>query len=388
MTYNLTQIIASINARAAAANTNTSIKDLYNIVVEANQVGGGSKIYDSSGDFPAPDSSYVGSILLSAGDHALYCLDSPSGNWLVVHTYEPTPTPVAASYAFQGTEYGYVVGGFGSLRVSNIQQFSFTSEANTTNNYATLPANNTDAMTTRSTDYGYTVGGDISPATSVISKFPFATGGSSTVVGDLIVPVSSGSTASKEEYGYRGAGTSPTPGADISYEKFSHVTDGNSVSIGNLTYARYSTGQGNSSYIAGYFTSGGPSSYGTLIEKFPFASDTTLTLPGSLTVIRVKPASQSSTDYGYNSGGSPNVNVIDKFQFAVDGDAVDIGDLTYASEFVNKGQSSTTNGYNSGGWPGGSVTTMNKFSFASNGNAVLYGGSLSTGTSNSGGIQN
>ena len=58
----------------------------------------------------------------------------------------------------------------------------------------------------------------------------------------------------------------------------------------------------------------------------------------------VPPPIFQGTVSGYTSGGldSPgvNVNTIDKFPFAADGNATDVGDLTQARSFV-AGQSST-----------------------------------------------
>ena len=51
---------------------------------------------------------------------------------------------------------------------------------------------------------------------------------------------------------------------------------------------------------------------------------------GSLSVARSLTAGQSSTTNGYTSGSNspPVINVIDKYPFAADGTATDVGDLT------------------------------------------------------------
>jgi hypothetical protein len=51
---------------------------------------------------------------------------------------------------------------------------------------------------------------------------------------------------------------------------------------------------------------------------------------------------------GYTSGGAPFTNTIDKFPFASDTNATDVGDLILSRRFVT-GHSSTTHGYTSGG---------------------------------------
>ena len=56
--------------------------------------------------------------------------------------------------------------------------------------------------------------------------------------------------------------------------------------------------------------------------------------------------------YTTASEGSPSVtyNVIDKFSFATDGNATDVGDMS-VHRWAVAGQSSTTDGYASGGLP-------------------------------------
>ena len=73
-------------------------------------------------------------------------------------------------------------------------------------------------------------------------------------------------------------------------------------------------------------------SLSNVIDKFSFATDGNATDVGDLTVARYKSAGQSSQRMGYTtaSEGSPSVtsNVIDKFSFATDGNATDVGDMS------------------------------------------------------------
>jgi hypothetical protein len=167
-------------------------------------------------------------------------------------------------------------------------------------------------------------------------------------------------------------------------DKFSFASDSNATDVGNLTQARgLSTGQSSSSH--GY-TSGGRSNVPnnaahTTIDKFPFASDANATDVGDLTVGRRMQGGQSSSDNGYTSGGYSNV--IDKFPFATDANATDVGDLTQ-SRAVAAGQSSSENGYTSGGYVGGFFNTIDKFPFATDENATDVG-DLTVSRSNSGG---
>ena len=73
-----------------------------------------------------------------------------------------------------------------------------------------------------------------------------------------------------------------------------------------------------------------PATYRNIIDKFPFATDANATDVGDLTVARSSSAGQSSTVSGYASAGYTGdaVNVIDKFPFATDANATDVGDIS------------------------------------------------------------
>ena len=73
-----------------------------------------------------------------------------------------------------------------------------------------------------------------------------------------------------------------------------------------------------------------------IIDKFAFASDGNATDVGDLTSTRYGSAGQSSTTSGYNSGGATpaTTNIIDKFPFAADANATDVGDITVVRELV------------------------------------------------------
>ena len=128
--------------------------------------------------------------------------------------------------------------------------------------------------------------------------------------------------------------------------------------------------------VSGY-TSGGRDPVSNVIDKFSFAADANATDVGNLTVGRYSPAGQSSDVSGYTSGGSTpaSSNVIDKFPFATDGNATDVGDLTQARSRGVTGQSSIVYGYgySSGGFAPPIVNTIDKFPFATNANATDVG---------------
>jgi hypothetical protein len=139
------------------------------------------------------------------------------------------------------------------------------------------------------------------------------------------------------------------------------------------TQVRFSGAQGE---VSGYNSGGQTPTKVNTIDKFPFATDTNATDVGDLSQTRSQTAGQSSTVSGYTSGGndpSPAVtDRIDKFPFASDSNATDVGNLTQARRNLT-GQSSSVSGYNSGGATPPVVNTIDKFPFATDSNATDVG---------------
>jgi len=116
----------------------------------------------------------------------------------------------------------------------------------------------------------------------------------------------------------------------------------------------------------GYQSGGDPSNNG--IEKYSFTSDGNSTDVGNLTNFGGGLAGHSSATDGYASCGTSRI--INKFSFTSDGNASNIGS---SLRKFRAGQSSINTGYGylSGGEPG--VTNVSKFSFSSNGDASDVG---------------
>lgn len=186
----------------------------------------------------------------------------------------------------------------------------------------------------------------------------------------------------------QGSASGYTSGGDIgsltyvdTIDKFPFAADANATDVGNLTFGRARIA-GQSSLESGY-TSGGLSYFGgfvynNIIDKFPFATDANATDVGNLTQNKYYVSGQSSPSNGYISGGissipSPtSLNTIDKFPFSADANATDVGDLTQARNGPS-GQSSLDSGYTSGGASPTYVNTIDKFPFSSDGNATDVG---------------
>jgi len=241
---------------------------------------------------------------------------------------------------------------------------------------------------------GFVSGGEAaSPPGPVntVDKFPFASDSTITDVGDLITTRYSHGSASSSISGYNMCGFTQPGSSNI--EKFSFFGSFRTSSVGNSTSARGHL-SGVSSIINGYTMGGNPGGINT-IDKFPFSLDSNATDVGDLTVARRRLAGHSSTVSGYVSGGYANVvvptttvyNTIDKFPFATDSNATDVGDLSQ-TRYTHAGHSSTISGYVSGGYntiPGSSINTIEKFPFATNTNASSVG-NLTQARSSTGGL--
>ena len=223
---------------------------------------------------------------------------------------------------------------------------------------------------------GYTSGGSAT-ITNTIDKFPFAVDSNATDVGDLSVARADASGQSSTVSGYTSGGRPP---ALNTIDKFPFATNTNATDVGDLTQGRYQVA-GQSSSTSGYTSGGGPPAINT-IDRFPFSTNANATDVGDLTRITVSVAGQSSAVSGYTSGGSVSspggpldINTIDKFPFATNANATDVGDMT-VTRVAPAGQSSTVSGYNSSG--AGSLgpsigEVIDKFPFATNANATDVG---------------
>lgn len=356
MAIDIKNILEIVQTKIAAVGPSTSTEDLSYLLKLAKRLDGTTLVsYDSDGLLPdATTSNERLAFITSTGQ-----VKFNNGAWDVIAATTPEPEP--RGYTFYGYDDGYGIGGFPNT--SHIDWFPFAADVNAVN-VGNLSVQRGYAGATNSFTHGYTHGGF--NALNVIDKFPFASNtDGATDVGDLPAGTHYASSASTEDYGYYGGGSAPS--TTNTYGKFSHVSDGNGTNIGTLTVAKFLMGQGNSSDTNGYFTSGWPASYANHVEKFSFAVDTSTANVLSLTVGRYTPSSQSSAEYGYNSGGAGpvNYNIIDRYPFASDDNATDVGDLPVALLYDQGGSSSSENGYAMGGTPTPAYTHFSKFPFAS-----------------------
>ena len=175
-----------------------------------------------------------------------------------------------------------------------------------------------------------------------VDKFPFATDTNATNVGDMDTGTNWGAGYFSGSHGYISSSFYPSA-ADI--RKFPTASELVTQGVGFLSVDRQYAlmGNGISSDTHGYNAGGyaepaNANDFKNIIDKFPFAADTNSQDVGDLTVSRAFSGGLSSTTNGYVAGGkdinSPFVsvanfqdNTIDKFPFATDANATDVGNL-------------------------------------------------------------
>ena len=233
-----------------------------------------------------------------------------------------------AKYANAGHSsetHGYSSAGKGTpTNTAGIDKLSFSSDGNSTDAGNITVARRYPGGTSSST-HGYTAGGYVSAATDIIDKFSFADESSTSDVGNLISTRNSSITTISETHGYQASWDSGT-----AICKWSYASDGNAVAYSGVTSSASNgcLGCGTYSSTHGYVTVGTNSRRD--VEKFSYASEGNATNVGDLTVARGEGWGQAtSSTYGYQAGGYNGINVIERYPFATDSDGVDVGDLTY-----------------------------------------------------------
>ena len=290
-------------------------------------------------------------------------------------TYTP---PVTESFGGigGGTSSGYNSGG---TEVTYINKFSLTSNGSAAN-VGNLSIKRAKLCGNSSTTHGYTSGGQSNAITfmDTIDKFSFSTHGTAGDVGNLpshgqINP--SSQTDGTASVGYATAGYSNGGVVGVK-SKFSFTTDGNSVSVGNITVARFHA-SGQSSPYKGYISAGAPAQ-SNVIEEFSFASNADTFDVADLALGREYQSGHSSNTYGYVSGGYSSgdatayTSSVEKFSFSSTVTVSSHGNLSGVRSST-AGQSSVTDGYSTGGYNGVGSNIIDKFSFVTGGTASNIG---------------
>ena len=282
------------------------------------------------------------------------------------------------AWAFQGSSYGYVAGGYyntaPAYQVDIIDKYSFTSNANATD-VGNLTMGKYGGYGHASLTYGFLAGGYAQSAPTypdMIEKFSLVSDGNSVdTTANLITSVNFGGSCHTSTHGYVIGGLAQPAGSDTNViQRYSFVSAANATDVGDATAANNHI-SGCSSTTHGYYYNGEAGNIG----KFAFGSSVTSSSVGNmLATVRAHNGS-SSTTYGYrHSSGSTNIRVIEKVSFSSDGNSTNVGNVTARPSNTESpgGSSSTTYGYSAGGgYPPSNI--IDKYSFASDGDATDVG---------------
>ena len=116
--------------------------------------------------------------------------------------------------------------------------------------------------------------------------------------------------------------------------------------------------------------------YGDRIDRFAFASDGDATDVGGKSSGRTNTrgvSGTSSATHGFACGGNSAEDTIDKFAFASEGTMSDVGSLENGRFCQDEGNQSGDNGYQGGGDASGATDFIDKFSHVSDGNGSDIG---------------
>jgi hypothetical protein len=307
-------------------------------------------------------------------------------------------------YSLQGGQYGYMMGSNADASPFNlIDRFSFTSQSNAVAVGSMLTGTHANTSSgSSSASHGYSAGHINITSTAwsnTIQKVSFASAeADSTDVADLTLArnKAGGATAFTQQFGYCYGGHHTSPSSTDVIDKYAFATDSDATNVGDLTEPQvYYTGGSNSlthGYRAGGYVNT-PNGGSEVIDKWSFATDGDATDVGNLLGVYMHVgAGFSSPTHGYTYGqyqpGAPQaLTNIEKYSFATDGNSTDVGDMT-VGRYLAGGVSATDHGYIQGGVnsTGQAVNIIERVAHATDTNAVDWA-DLTVGKKAGAGVQ-
>jgi hypothetical protein len=263
-------------------------------------------------------------------------------------------------YHGTGSNYGFAAGGNLPGGTARIEKIDFSSDGNSTS-HGDLFEDSSEGASAVTTTHGYHMGGYQGSGVSAnYHKFAFANNTTGTDVNNLTGAKNSMAGHYSTTDGFVSGGHTIRSAID----KFNFASGANATAHGDLTAAGYA-GSGSQSHTHGYNSNHGGNTTG--IEKFAFTSNVTATNVGNTSVNHsYTSCSSDGTNcfiMGRNNAG-PTPETIEKFPFASESSVTDHGDLHTGSS-NHAGMSATTHGYVAGGGDTQS-DSINKFAYASN----------------------
>lgn len=401
MAINIKNLEERIQKKAYAVTSNTPTSELGDIVEAALLATNSLREYDSADLLPTATSSNE-KLAYVKKDNSIRFNNGTKWDSLVSGAAQATvPGPSAPPTTnIQALTSIYKAGGrldLSPYATNSIEKVSIASDGNATdvgdisntalgNQMGNSGPDDGFASGGRNQAPTYTVGGGITQ----IDKYPFATDANSTDAGDILVSRGSAATNNSPTHGYQTGGASGPGDRVNSISKFPYaIASGTGTDVGDIAPAiapnGMSSGGGSSdtthAYIhGGYYNLPWPTT--NIIQRFPFATDTNAEDVGDMLTAGIYFVTnhQQSTTHGYVTAGiggpsSPGrKNDITKFPFAASGaNASDVGDATVA-RYGAIGGSSTSHGYIMGGnTPSAETNVIDKYSTSSDANATDVG---------------
>ena len=366
--------------------------------LDGSALTGGGTGYTENASDPATTtnpSGGVGTFWVNTTSGETFCLTDATSNKNVWINIGGGSGDIEKDH--QGTQHGYQAGGYTGSDSNVIDKFSFTSDADSTDHSDMVSARHA-MVGSQDITHGYISGGNGN--SNIIERIPFATTTNSVSVGTLTAGKSSLAGHSSFTHGYVSGGFGAAQGDNgiNVIEKYAFASSGNGSDIANLTNSRLSN-SGVMSLTHGYSSGGRATASITrnnIIDRFPFASDSDATDVGDLEAIGSNFGfnGQHSLTHGYCTGGEhivgnasnpANGTRIQKFSFAASANATNVGTLPVAIS-ATTGCSSTTHGYAAGGGEG-TFNQIQKFSLSSDGNATDIA-NITVSRGNSAGLSN
>ena len=294
-----------------------------------------------------------------------------------------------AAWTYNGSTQGHQAGGLGPPYINVIQKFPFSVDAGTTTDVGDLTRTTGYSGGWSNTgSYGYNVGG-YTPVRTTIDKYSLTSDENATASGDLNQGTGyNASSVNSETYGYV-VGAYPGYGnQDI--QRWPFASEGNSIAMTATLEPSSSAGMGAGGHHStdyGYASGGRSPTYLNRIEKYSFVSDDNSIDVGNLTAaVGYISGSQSATDAyalgGLNPGLSPSpandrIDSIDKWPFSSDTNATDVASLNHKSYHINSNESQTDT-FATGGQDT-PRTIMQKFTHSSDARSTM---TMTLGTTN------
>jgi hypothetical protein len=327
---------------------------------------------------------------------AYICTDATAGANVWINVGDGTGN--IEPWVYQGTTYGYSVGGYlAPNRLDIIARNSFTTDGGSVDVGDIVTPTNTNSCS-KSETHGYHSGGYATASTTSIGKWSFASAITNAVnVADLALARHAAGQASTVTHGYHVGGITIHTGAAHSVadiQKYATSTDSDAVSVADIhtgmTFQASCQSATEGYMIGGH--AGSPISWvgSNQIQKFSLVSDGTGTDVSDLPHIRSEWGGTSSETHGYAHGGYHGGNRFDdicKYQFATSNNATDVASLSRPVGENAGAASSTTNGYMYGGRDAsGYSAIVEKYSHITNTNGSNIG-NLTSAMNSSSGIQ-